>query len=139
MNAAIRAVARTAIARKLRVIGFERGYAGLLANDHKLLDARAVGGIMHQGGTFLRTSISSSVRGKLTTIVSPLSGLMGSLVAPLRWLVGEHVRQNSLCKTLRLTHAFSRVSGPAMPTRKICNSRVLISASMRCRVWDTPL
>jgi hypothetical protein len=84
-------------------------------------------------------SISSSVRGKLTTIVSPLSGLMGSLVAPLRWLVGEHVRQNSLCKTLRLTHAFSCMSRPAMPTRKICNSRVLISASMRCRVWDTPL
>ena len=27
-------------------------------------------------------SISSSVRGKLTTIVSPLSGVMGSLVAP---------------------------------------------------------
>jgi hypothetical protein len=57
----------------------------------------------------------------------------------LSGLVGEHVHQNSLCKTLRLTPAFSRVSGPAMPTRKICNSRVLISASMRCRVWDTPL
>jgi 6-phosphofructokinase 1 len=62
MNAAIRAVARTAIARKLRVIGFERGYAGLLANEHRLLDARGVGGIMHQGGTFLKTSRSEEMK-----------------------------------------------------------------------------
>jgi 6-phosphofructokinase 1 len=62
MNAAIRAVARTAIARKLRVIGFERGYAGLLTNEHKLLDARAVGRIMRQGGTFLKTSRSDEMR-----------------------------------------------------------------------------
>ncbi len=67
-------------------------------------------------------SISSSVRGKLTTGVSPVTGLRGSLVVPLRSLVGEHVRQNSLCKTLRLTHAFSCMSRPAMQTRKICNS-----------------
>ena len=62
MNAAIRAVARTAIARKLKVMGFERGYAGLLTNEHMFLDARAVGGIMHQGGTFLKTSRSEEMK-----------------------------------------------------------------------------
>jgi 6-phosphofructokinase 1 len=62
MNAAIRAVARTAIARKLKVVGFERGYAGLLANEHRFLDARGVGGIMHQGGTFLKTSRSEEMK-----------------------------------------------------------------------------
>ena len=83
-------------------------------------------------------SISSSVRSKLTTIVSPVAVLPGSLVAsPALASRGSMCVQNSLCKTLRLTHAFSCMSRPAMPTRKICNSRVLISASIRSRVWDT--
>ncbi|MEM4246104.1 MAG: ATP-dependent 6-phosphofructokinase [Candidatus Bathyarchaeia archaeon] len=56
MNAAVRAVTRTAIAEGLEVIGYQRGYAGLLDAQYIKLDARAVGGIIHQGGTFLKTS-----------------------------------------------------------------------------------
>ena len=62
MNAAIRAAVRKAISENLKVIGFERGYAGLLANESKILDARRVGGIIHLGGTILRTSRAEEMR-----------------------------------------------------------------------------
>jgi len=55
MNAAIRAIVRTAIPKKLEVLGFKRGFAGLLNNDVKPLGLRTVGGIIHLGGTILRT------------------------------------------------------------------------------------
>ena len=62
MNAAVRATVRTATANGLRVIGFERGYAGILANESRILDARAVGGIIHLGGTFLKTARADEMK-----------------------------------------------------------------------------
>jgi 6-phosphofructokinase 1 len=62
MNAAIRAVVRTAMLKKLKVLGFKNGFVGLLNNDFRFLDAREVGGIMHLGGTFLRTSRSNEIK-----------------------------------------------------------------------------
>lgn len=56
MNATIRAVVRTAVSKNIEIFGFKRGYAGILANEYDVLDARKVGGIMHLGGTFLKTS-----------------------------------------------------------------------------------
>jgi len=56
MNATIRAVVRTAVSKNIEIFGFKRGYAGILANEYDDLDARKVGGIMHLGGTFLKTS-----------------------------------------------------------------------------------
>ena len=56
MNAAIRAVARIAHSKSLQVLGFERGWEGLLRNTFKRLTPRSVGGIIQQGGTILRTS-----------------------------------------------------------------------------------
>jgi len=55
MNAAIRAVTRIAHSRKLQVLGFERGWDGLLTNTYKRLTPRAVGGIIQLGGTMLHT------------------------------------------------------------------------------------
>ena len=55
MNAAIRAVVRTAYPKGLQVYGFLRGYEGLINNSFMRLDPRAVGGIIHLGGTILRT------------------------------------------------------------------------------------
>ncbi len=55
MNAAIRAVVRTAIYYKLKVVGFERGYEGLINDKFRLMDLSSVSGIIHQGGTILRT------------------------------------------------------------------------------------
>jgi len=53
MNAAIRAITRTAIAAGCEVIGIRRGFAGLIANETIPLSARAVGGIIERGGTVL--------------------------------------------------------------------------------------
>jgi 6-phosphofructokinase 1 len=58
MNAAIRAVARSAIGRGLTMYGFMRGYEGLLDRDFRVLSARDVGGIIHRGGTILQTARS---------------------------------------------------------------------------------
>jgi len=55
MNAAIRAVTRIAHAKGVQVIGFERGWDGLLTNSSKKLTPRSVGGIIQLGGTILHT------------------------------------------------------------------------------------
>ncbi len=56
MNAAVRAVVRTALALGLRAHGIRRAYAGLVEGDICELGARDVGGIIQRGGTFLRTA-----------------------------------------------------------------------------------
>lgn len=58
MNAAIRAVTRTAIAHKLKVMGIRHGYQGMIEGDFVTLKARDVSGIIHQGGTILKTARS---------------------------------------------------------------------------------
>ncbi|RLI04962.1 6-phosphofructokinase [Candidatus Bathyarchaeota archaeon] len=55
MNAAIRSVVRSAIHNGLEVIGFERGYAGLIEGQSRPLGARSVSGIINLGGTILKT------------------------------------------------------------------------------------
>ena len=45
MNAAIRAIVRRAVPKNLEVLGFKRGYAGLLNNEVMPLGLRTVGGI----------------------------------------------------------------------------------------------
>jgi 6-phosphofructokinase 1 len=56
MNAAIRAVVRIAYSKNFQVLGFERGWEGLLTNTFRLLTPRSVGGILQLGGTILHTS-----------------------------------------------------------------------------------
>jgi len=56
MNAAIRAVVRIAYSKNFQVLGFERGWEGLITNTFKTLTPRSVGGILHMGGTILYTS-----------------------------------------------------------------------------------
>ena len=55
MNAAIRAVTRVGHAKGFQVLGFERGWDGLLSNCCRKLTPRSVGGIIQQGGTILHT------------------------------------------------------------------------------------
>jgi 6-phosphofructokinase 1 len=59
MNAAIRAVVRTAIFNNIEVFGIQRGYAGLLEKDIIPLNVYSVADILQRGGTILRTSRSS--------------------------------------------------------------------------------
>lgn len=62
MNAAIRAVVRTALAYGCKVKGIRKGYSGLLKNDIIDLDSRSVTDIIGVGGTFLYTSRSAKFR-----------------------------------------------------------------------------
>ena len=56
MNAAIRAVVRTAISRGLKVKGIKRGYMGLLNEEIIDMQARDVSDIIQRGGTILGTA-----------------------------------------------------------------------------------
>jgi 6-phosphofructokinase 1 len=56
MNAAIRAVVRTAIYHGFEVAGVYRGYQGLIEGDIENLNITSVGDIIHRGGTMLRTA-----------------------------------------------------------------------------------
>ncbi len=62
MNAAVRAVVRSGINAGFEVIGFYRGYNGLLncveGVDYKLMDLRSVSDIIQHGGTMLCTARS---------------------------------------------------------------------------------
>jgi len=56
MNAAIRAIVRIAYPHGFKIVGFERGFEGLLTNTFRPLNPRSVGGIIHLGGTILYTA-----------------------------------------------------------------------------------
>ena len=56
MNAAIRAVVRTAINKGMRVLGIRRGYSGLLTGDAFEMNLRSVSDIIQRGGTILYTA-----------------------------------------------------------------------------------
>ncbi|EEA85645.1 6-phosphofructokinase [Peptacetobacter hiranonis] len=56
MNAAIRAVVRSAIYYGCKVYGINRGYKGLLEEDLMEMNLSSVGDIIHRGGTMLKSS-----------------------------------------------------------------------------------
>ncbi len=58
MNAAVRAVVRTAISNGIQCIGIRRGWQGLINSDFVQLDAASVGHIISRGGTMLYTARS---------------------------------------------------------------------------------
>ena len=62
MNAVIRSVVRTAIARGMEVVGVERGYNGLINGDLIPMDARSVSDIIQRGGTMLCTARCAEFR-----------------------------------------------------------------------------
>lgn len=62
MNAAIRAVVRTAIAHGMNVWGIRRGYHGLLREELIPMNARDVADIIQRGGTVLQTARSKQMR-----------------------------------------------------------------------------
>ena len=64
MNAAIRAVVRIACSKGIEILGFERGWEGLMINTLRPLTPRSVGGIIQLGGTILHTSRSPEFRMK---------------------------------------------------------------------------
>ncbi len=62
LNAAIRAVARSAMQGGDEALGIRRGYRGLAEDDYLPLDRNAVSGLLFQGGTILGTSSFEPIR-----------------------------------------------------------------------------
>ena len=58
MNAAVRAVVRTALGRGIEVYGVYRGYNGLIHGDLQPMNLRSVSDIIHRGGTALYSARS---------------------------------------------------------------------------------
>lgn len=56
MNAAVRAVVRTACENGMKVYGINRGYQGLIDDDLRELNIRSVSDIIHRGGTMLHSA-----------------------------------------------------------------------------------
>ena len=59
MNAAVRAVVRTAVNRGIECVGIRRGWDGLIKGDCFPMDSNSVGHILDRGGTILYTARSA--------------------------------------------------------------------------------
>lgn len=62
MNAAIRAVVRSALARGIECVGIRRGWAGLISGDFVQMDSSSVSRIINLGGTTLFTARSEEFK-----------------------------------------------------------------------------
>lgn len=58
MNAALRAIVRTAVYHGVEVVGIQHGYNGMLKGDFVPMGPRSVSGIVQRGGTILKTARS---------------------------------------------------------------------------------
>ena len=71
MNAAVRAVTRTALANGIECVGIRRGWQGLITSDFVTLTRESVGHILSRGGTILFTARSDdflSEKGRLRAV-----------------------------------------------------------------------
>lgn len=91
LNAAIRAVARSAIAAGDEAVGIRRGYQGLAEDDYMPLDMQAVSGILPLGGTILSTSSFEPIReGAVDTVAAAIEAqALDAVVA----IGGEHTME----------------------------------------------
>lgn len=64
MNAAMRAVVRTAKNNNLKVLAINGGYEGMINGDFQEMDAGSVSNIIQRGGTILKTSRSERFKEK---------------------------------------------------------------------------
>ena len=62
MNAAVRAVVRTAAYYGIKVVGVQRGYDGLIENDFVEFQSGSVANILQRGGTILKSMRSEGFR-----------------------------------------------------------------------------
>jgi 6-phosphofructokinase 1 len=105
MNAAIRAVTRTAIEGGLEVAGVHNGYAGLISGAFSPLGLRDVGGQMQYGGTMLGSARSAEFRtpeGRAHALENLRAAGIGGLV-----VIGGNGSQTG-------SHALSRLGFPVV-------------------------
>ncbi|MEZ5077810.1 MAG: ATP-dependent 6-phosphofructokinase [Solirubrobacterales bacterium] len=108
LNAAIRAVARSAIQRGDEAIGIRRGYKGLADDDYIDLDMRTVSGILHLGGTILSTSSFEPIKENAVETVASAFARNGfdAVVA----IGGEHTME--ITRHLHADHGLPLVGIP---------------------------
>ncbi len=58
MNAAVRAVVRTAVSEGMKIYGIQHGYEGLIEGNISEMNVSSVSDILHRGGTILKTARS---------------------------------------------------------------------------------
>ncbi|MBP1635327.1 MAG: 6-phosphofructokinase [Acidobacteria bacterium] len=85
MNAAVRAVVRTALDRGVEVYGISEGYAGLIEGGERIkpMSWSSVGGILHRGGTTIGTARSPEFmtrEGRLAAARNILASGIDSLI-----------------------------------------------------------
>lgn len=85
MNAAVRAVVRTALDRGLEIFGIYEGFCGLIEGGDRIrpMTWNSVGGIIHRGGTIIGTSRSAEFatrRGRLCAARALLAAGIDSLI-----------------------------------------------------------
>ena len=56
MNAAVRAVVKTALSSDCEVYGFLRGYTGVLTGKYSIMDSRSVSGVIQRVVTILQSA-----------------------------------------------------------------------------------
>ena len=107
MNAAIRAVVRTGIAKGLNVKGIMRGYAGLLKEEIVDMDSRSVSDIIQRGGTILYTARCAEFRTeegqKLGAEICRKHGIDGIVV------IGGDGSFNGACKLAKIWESIQLV------------------------------
>ena len=64
MNAAVRAVVRSAVYNNIECYGIYKGFEGLIIDDFVKLNARGVNNIVNKGGTILKSARSLEFRTK---------------------------------------------------------------------------
>ncbi len=62
MNATVRAVVRAGVASGLEVIGFHKGYQGVIDRLYERMDTRSVSNVLQRGGTFLQSARCKEMR-----------------------------------------------------------------------------
>ncbi|MGE5335870.1 MAG: 6-phosphofructokinase [Nitrososphaerota archaeon] len=108
LNAAIRAVVRSAMQRGDEVVGIRHGYRGLAEDDFLPLDRRAVAGILFQGGTILGTTSFEPIREGAAEQVTAAFAAQGldAVVA----IGGEHTME--ITRQLHADHGLPLVGVP---------------------------
>jgi len=84
MNAAVRAVVRTAIYHDIVVIGIRQGYHGMIKGDFVEMDNTSVSNIIQRGGTILKSARSSdfmTAEGRKTAAENVRSQQIDALIA----------------------------------------------------------
>ncbi len=108
LNAAIRAVSRSAMENGDQALGIRRGYRGLAEDDYVALDHEAVSGILQLGGTILSTSSYEPIReGAVERVAEAfVEQRLDAVVA----IGGEHTME--ITRSLHVDHGLPLVGVP---------------------------